>query len=496
MPSALDHRERQAFFGRVSAAVLSVSIVSGCGARSALELASDRAPDERPPPVAADAFACAPGDDARPMLAARVNDALFFGYPDRSVREIHRFDVPSDGYVVGGSNVIARGDLVAANVVVAPLGQASSVTPHVEVVVVDVDGTVRFQQRYDFAYQGWGSDSRLHGSAEGAFVVSMMEVEAGLGIVVEDGAASTFSRKMAGRGDPDAGGRMLFADYEASSSVAFHFFDLVEGTFTPTRYWLDAESGRAESSPAVVDGGILYARRDPSRLVFEDGYGSRELPIDVSLSASDYASPGASHSGGWALFVLGGDAPETVRYLAARFATQSVRAFRLAPPSPWLLPGDYWNPPAIDSAGRVVIVLSGGDRYQTFATTDGLDWTPVGRPVTSAGSPMHVLEAGGAVVLDSAGGGPEPAEGALPSYADQVIGPQGGEGVELVRDDLPGEPDNPVYGADALSADGRCLAYFKNGSVHVVETATYEVSDLGLVSSTQSAELAWIPLPP
>jgi hypothetical protein len=428
------------------------------------------------------------------MLAARVDDTLYFAYPDRTVREIHRFDVPPDTYVVGGSTVVARGDLVAAHVVVAPLGQGSPVTPYAELVIVDVDGAVRFVERFDFAYEGWGSDSTLFGNADGAFVLSLMEVQGGLGVVARDGEATTFTRKMAGRADPDVDGHMLFVDYEASSSVAFHFFDLADGTFTPTRYWLDVEAGRSESSPVVVDGGILYTRSEPPRLVFEDALGTLEQAIDGVLSADDYPGPGGSHSGGWALFLLGGDTPETARYLATRFATGEVRTFGLAPPPPWQLPGDYWNPPAIDSLGRVVVVLSGGDRYQAFATTDGVEWTQVGRPVTAAGSPMRVLEAGGAVVLDAGGGGPAPAPGALPSYTDQVIGPQGGEGVELVRGDLQGAPDNPTYADDALSADGRCLAYFKNGSVHVVETDSYAVTDLGLVSTTQSAVLAWIPL--
>jgi hypothetical protein len=64
----------------------------------------------------------------------------------------------------------------------------------------------------------------------------------------------------------------------------------------------------------------------------------------------------------------------------------------------------------------------------------------------------------------------------------------------LERSGGPGAGSNPPYGDDALSGDGRCLAHFRGGAVRVVESANYAVSDLPLTATTQSAELAWIPL--
>jgi hypothetical protein len=470
-------------------------VASGCGARSALEAApEDDETIAEAPPFGVPRFSCELTQDARPMLAARVNDGLFFAYPDRTVREVFTFGVPADGYVSGDAQVIARGDLVAAYVVVAPLGNESSLEPYAELVVVDVEGEVRFFERFSFDYDGWGSDSSLFGNPDGLFVLSLLEVMTGLGQVIDGAEATSFTQKMGGRADPDALGHMLVVDYEASSTAAYHFLDTNDGTVSPSRYWLSSEAGVSASSPAVVDGGIVYVQRSPDRLVFEDAHGVEELELDFELAADDYPSPGWARSGGWALFLLGGGTPSDARYLAAHFASGQTRTFTLSPPDPWQLPEDTWNAPAIDSFGRVVVVLSDGARFQVHATVDGSSWETLGRPLTAAGYSAVLVEAGGAIVFDGYGGGDGPVEGALPSHAAQLVGPQGGEGVELVRDDVEGGPDNPTYGDDVLSQDGRCLSYFKNGSLHVVETATYALSDLGLVSTTQSAESAWIPL--
>jgi hypothetical protein len=430
------------------------------------------------------------------MLAARIDYALVLAYRDRAHREVFHFDVPENGAISPGSKLIARGDLVAAYVMVTPKVQGAVVAPYVEIVIVDVGGQLRFHERYPFAYDGWGSSEALVGREDGLFVVSSMEVKTGLGVVIDGATDSLFTAKMEARSDPDARGRLVVTDYEASNSTAFHFFDARKGTFTPSRYWATSLAGDYAGSPAVVNEALLYFERDPDRLVLEGADGVRSLPVPGVIAPGEYPSPGWRRSGGWALFLLGGSTSTTARYLATRFESGEVRTFTLAPPSPWQLPGDYWNPPPIDARGRLQVPLTDGARYQMFSTVDGATWEPVGLPVTAApyAFPHEFVEAGGAVSFRGYGGGEKPLQGVLESHASQIVGPQGGEGRVLVRHDVPGAPDNPLYAEDTISGDGACVAYFKNGSVHIVETDGYDVSDLELTVDGYVAEMAWIPL--
>lgn len=425
------------------------------------------------------------------MLAARVDRSLHFVYPDRGVQEVVKLDVP-EGMYVTHSDVIARGDLVAVYAVVTAFGGKDGPAPYVELAVVHVDGTLRYHDKHAFAYEGWGADSQLVGNEEGLFVLTLMEVQTELGLVWEDGAIKKYSQRMAARSDPDAAGRLVVWDAESSSSADLHFFDTQAGTILPSQYVSLEWPSQVVSSPAVVGAGLLYLRPDPPRLVFEDASGSSALPIDVELDPSGYAVPGYWASGEYRVFGLGGTSPETARYLTARFSTGEVREIRLKPPPGYKLPADYWNAPLIDGSGRVMVILGAGKHMQLFATKDGSTWEALGLPVGDAGYPVTVREAGGAVIFDGLGGG-EKVEGALPAGTAQLIGPQGGEGIVLVRVD-PGGPDNPLYAEDEISADGGCVAYFRSGSLHVVETADYSSSNVGLTAATHGVEMAWIPL--
>lgn len=463
-------------------------MLAACGGESPLEVGSS-SEKPQPPELPTPRFACAASSASRPMLAARVGAGLYFARPDRTVERIFDFDVP-EGMYVTEADVIARGDRIAAYAVVSALGGAKSPPAYVEVIVLDVnDGAVRFYERHPFAYEGWGSDSRLAGNANGLFAMTLLEIKTGLGLVIDDSGSHTFTRRMGGRSDPDAAGRMVVVDYESSSSVAFHFFDTQTDEFAPSQYVL----GTFASSATVLGHGILYIARDPARLIFEDASGPIELPIDVTLEDPGHATPGFATSNGWAVFHLGGATPLESRYLTARIASNEARELTVSPPSPFSLPEDSWNPPAIDARGRLLFVLSDGERLQLHATADGTNWEPLGRPITNENYPYTVIEAGGAVIFDGYGSG-NAAQGALPAYASQLIGPGGGEGIELIRSD-PGSPSNPTYADDELSPDGACLAYFRSGSLHVVEVDGYASADLGVPTDGQSAEMAWIPIP-
>lgn len=461
----------------------------GCGSSVVV---GDGDPDgPQGPGPSSQSYAChAAEGDARPMLAARLDDGLHFAYRDRSAREVFTFDVPEQGYVAD-ARLLARGELVAAYVLVSPLGGTEAFEPYGELVVVDLEGVQRAYERFDFAYEGWGSDMALVGNEAGLFALTSLEVKTSLGVVVDGAEVRTFSDKLAARSDPDPAGRLVALDYEAPSSVAFHFLDLHAGQASPSQYL----SGDHASSAAVLGHGIAYLDRDPARWIFEDADGTITGPVDVQLEPVSHASPGWQRDGGWLLFGLGGASPELERYLALHVGTRRSRGFSLTPPEPWQLPGDHWNTPAIDASGRVVVPLSDGSRFQLFATANGADWEAIGRPITEDGYAPKLVTAGGAVVFAGVGSDAPVAEGALPAYADQLVGPQGGEGIELVRHDALGGLDNPSSGEDALSPDGSCLAYYRNGSLHVIETDSYALSDLGLVATGQHAETVWIASP-
>ncbi|MEO7327644.1 MAG: hypothetical protein ABI193_03630 [Minicystis sp.] len=470
-------------------AALLACALAGCGARSTLDVE----PPAAEPTIAITAphFDCRVSASARPMLAVRVGSAVHFAYPDRSTRQIYAFDIP-EGMHLTQAGVTARGDRVAAYAIVSALGGKKEPPAFAEIVLVHVDGTVLVHERHDFAYQGWGSDSRLVGNAGGRFVLTLSEVQAGLGLVVEDEGTHPFSEPMAARSDPDPDGRLVVWNTKASSSSDLHFFDTEAGTFTPARYLSKDPFEDLASSPALLGAGLLYLERNPSRLVYEEASKVSEWPLDITLDSPGHAGPGYDASGGYVLFMLGGQTELDARYLATRFASREAREFTLAPPQGFKLPGDFWNPPPIDAEGRLLVPLAGDQRVELQATRNGIDWTRLGRPFAASSYPVNLRVGGSTVIFRGTGGGME-IPGTLPAWTSQLIGPQGGEGIELIRND-PGAPDNPVYGDDTISPDGACVAYFRSGSLRVVEVADYSASDLGLTADKQSAEMAWIPL--
>lgn len=464
-------------------------LLAGCGARSSLPAESQEGAPTGPG-TETQRFDCRVSQSPRPMLAARVGSSVHFAYPDRSTKQVFTFDVP-EGMYVSRADVIARGDHVAAYVLVIPSGGAPEPQAFAEVAVLHVDGSVLFHERHDFAYEGVGSEHQLTGRAD-LFVLTLTEVDTSLGLVIDGAGSKPISEPLAARSDPGEDGHMVMWKSPSNTTADLHFFDTAAGTVTPSLYISADPFEDLASSPAVLGSGLLYLQRDPARLVYETASGTTEQPLDVSLESPGYATPGYMYSGGYVLFMLGGTTPLDARYLATRFAAGEAREFSLSPPAGLQLPGDYWNPPPIDSRGRLLVPLYGDEKIQLFATSDGAAWEPVGRPIAEGGYPITTAESAGTVIFAGFGGGEE-VPGALPPWADQLIGPEGGEGIELVRTD-PGAPDNPLYGEDEISADGACVAYFRSGSIHVIEVAGYSSSDLGISTDGQSAEMAWIPL--
>lgn len=466
------------------------ALVAGCGARSSLleeEAANNtNTPPAEEPPAAR--FDCSVSDSTRPMLASRLSSSVYYSYPDRSSKPVWSFDIPVDMYV-SRSDVIARGDRVAAFAYIRPLGE-SEATPFIEVVVLDLSGSTTFYGRYDVDPPGWGADYRVAGNANHLFVFTLFEGDTGLGVVVSDEQTYTFEKRMGARSDPDASGRMVVWNEDSNSTADLHFFDTAEGTFTPSQYISTFPSEEIASSPGIVASGLLYLMRNPNRLVFEDASGRSELPVDIKLDSPGYATPGYVTSGGYLDFMLGGTNEANARYLMTHFATGLTRQFQLVLPPGLASPGDYWNPPPVDASGRLLISLFNEEIIQLHATEDGQSWEPLGQPTILGSQIVKINERGNTVIYQGAG---NPVSNTSSSWVSQLIGPEGGEGVELLRQDV-SAPDNPLYAEDEISDDGRCVAYFKNGTLNVVEVAGYGLSDLGLTTGGSSAEMAWIPL--
>jgi hypothetical protein len=467
----------------VRCVALLACLAAGCGARSSLYEGASTDSGGSPAPTR---FDCRASSSERPMLAARLGPKVYFAYPDRSARDVFTFELPEGTSVAHGA-IVARGDRVAAYVVASSTGGAPEPPPFAEIVVLTVDGEVVLRQKVDFSNEdeGWGFNNRLVGNAEGRFVLTLVDAEAGLVVAADGDAVHTFDGRMTGITDPDALGRMVVLDYEAPGGADLRFFDARTGTLTPSKH---IEPGPMESDPHhLVGSGLLHLERDPMRLVLEDADGTSTLPLHPELESSWFSRRGSSLSSPWRGFLFYGPSKADRRYLIARFDSAETRLFELSLPPGYEVPSIYpVNTFVIDAHGRLLVPLVANQTVHLHATADGAVWEPLGHPLKgSAGAELAIAEGGGTVAFCRAGS---------PLSTSQLVGPQGGEGIDLVLTD-PGAPENPAHGHIEISTDGACVAYFRSGSVHIIETATMAPEDLGLFADGDSAEMAWVPLP-
>ncbi|MBK8257195.1 MAG: hypothetical protein IPK82_31545 [Polyangiaceae bacterium] len=463
-------------------------LLAGCGARSSL-LDSEPVSD---PPIAeppAPEFNCQVSNSARPMLASRLGSGIFYTYPDTSSAQVFTFNVPPEMYI-SRSDVIARGDRVAAFAYVRPLDAMSSTSPYVETVVLDMDGMPISHGQYNVDPPNWGADYQLVGNANGLFVFTMFEGDTGFGVVAAEADVYTFDDLYAARTDPDSQGNMVVWKVGSNSTGDLHFFNTQAKTFTPSEFLADNTYKDIASTPTFWGSGLLYLMGNPNRLIFEDAAGRHEISLNVDLLLPGWASAGYITSNGHAMFALGGANEVNARYLTTHFATGEFREFSLVVPSGFATPGGYWNAPSVDASGRALFPLYNNQLSQLHATADGQLWQPLGVPTALGDQQPSILERAATIVYDGSG----PPEGA-PSNAwvGQILGPGEGESALLIRAE-PGAPNNPYGAEDELSGDGRCLAYFRNGSLTIVEIPGYNVTDLGLTTDLYEAEMAWIPV--
>lgn len=432
------------------------------------------------------------------MLVARVDASIHFAQRDRSSREVFRFTIPSGGYIAR-AGLIARGDRVVAYALLRPLGQApgtpSPFTPRIELVSLDLQGSVLQRRDLPFGENSSGPSYGLVGNANGLAVLTARETSARVGIIIDDDGVDAFSPVVDAVSDPDAAGRLIARPLERSSSIDYGFFDTRTRALAPSRFADELRTGLGSSSAITMGSSLVYFRQGPPRFVVEDADGARALPASADLAAGEYTHASGPSSGGWALFHVLDEGATTRRFLAVHPASGERRTLRLALPPPFTTDGQLGQTPLIDADGEVLVGATDGTRNVILATRDGNGWTARGRPLVASGFsfPHFFREAGGAVVFRGYGSLPPtlPA-GTLAATTLQLVGPGGGEGIALPRQEN-GGPDNPTYADPVLSEDGKCLAYFRNGALHAVQSATYEVDDLGLKATTQSAEMAWIP---
>lgn len=463
-------------------------LVASCGARSSL-LDSEPAQNPSPADPPAPEFNCQVSNSARPMLASRLGSGIFYTYSDTSSKQVFTLNVPPEMYI-SRSDVIARGDRVAAFAYVRPLDAMSSASPYVETVVLDMEGQPVSHGQYNVDPPNWGAEYQVVGNANGLFVFTMFEGDTGLGVVADETEVYTFSDLYAGRTDPDGQATMVVWKVGSNSSADLHFFNTQTKSFKPSEFAADDTYKDIASTPAFLGTGLLYLMRNPNRLVFEDAAGRHEVPLNVELMDPGWASAGYVSSGGHVMFALGGTNASNARYLTTHFATGEAGEFTLTAPSGFAAPGDYWNAPAVDTFGRALMYLANDKVGQLHATSNGKDWQPLGKSTAVGFQGVSILERGGTVVFD--GSGP-PIDAPPDAWVAQIIGPEGGDGALLVRQEV-GAPDNPYGAEDELSADGRCFAYFRNGSLSMVEVPGYTVTDLGLTTDLYEAEMAWIPV--
>lgn len=482
------------------AALLFLGSVS-CGARSSLVDPPAEKDVPTPAPLA-DArpvsFVCSRGVRGRPMLVARVDAAIQFAYRDLSSREVFRFSVPSGGYIAR-ADVIARGDRVVAFALVRALnetpGEPSALSPRIEVVVLDVEGGVRGRREVAFGENSAGPSYRLVGNASGLAVLTASERSAQVGLVIDGDRIEPFSLVVEAASDPDVFGRLVARTLEPSSTVDYGFFDTRTRALVPSRFADELRTGFASSSAITMASSLVYFKQGPPRFVVEDAASARELPASAELAAGEYTHASGPSSGGWALFHVLDQGASTRRFIAVHPASGERRTLRLALPPPFTLAGQLGQTPVIDADGEILVGATDGTRDVVLATRDGNQWTARGRPLYAGGFsfPHFFREAGGAIVFRGYGSLPPTLpEGTLASTTLQLVRRGGGEGKALPRQEN-GGADNPTYADPVLSEDGKCLAYFRNGSLHAVQAETYEVDDLGLVVTKDRAEMAWIP---
>lgn len=423
------------------------------------------------------------------MLAAHVEGAILWVYPDRTSLEVARFDVP-EGFYISRADILARRDGVAAFALVTP-NDGDEGRAYVDVMVLDLGGESRVRTAIPFPHNGAGEEFGVVGRQDGLFMFHFNDTERAKVLVVEGGEIREHDAPVAARRDPDAQGNVMVLDVRGSGSADYNFFDATSGVTSRSLYVADPTLQPA-SSPHLLAGGMLYLAHSPSRWIYEDASGIIERPIDVVLNAPEHATPAWQSSGERALFALGGTSPATTRYLTVDFRTGSTREFTLSPPEGYALPEAYWNPPAIDASGRLVMTMASADRLQLFATSDGETWQTIGQPL-GLDTYFDLFVAGQTVVLKGRGGSSQSTPGTLPSWSMQLVGADG-VGAELIRWE-PGTPENPLEGDPELSSDGACLAYFRGGSLHVAEVDGYRTDDVGIEAGIYGrADMSWIPL--
>jgi hypothetical protein len=280
------------------------------------------------------------------------------------------------------------------------------------------------------------------------------------------------------RVEPDAQGRFLVLPANTNNSAAVDWLDPCSGARDPAK--LPGGYGVAGWGTALfgstVDGHLSTETADGVTTLNHPS-----LPAQVPLW--DFAD-------GMAMF----DVPPYPPGLSAKANLLIIHAATLAdepvaldypglsvvPPDAWLSSvGDSNNPTGfgVDSSGEVTMFLSNGaGDIHLYVTTNGVDWTPIGAPVTydTYFGPSYSLswaEAAGTYVIQGL-----PPEGGAKYW--QVVRPSAGFTATLT-------------GPGQISHDGGCVsALVSTKELDVVNAVNGQFTSIALPSPTESG--AWV----
>ncbi len=489
------------FFSSLGVAAAALAL-SGCGARSALEVgASDAggAPSDaghtcvRPlsapfNPTGPVGFTCAfdPASAQEPAFAIAVGTTLFETTLDGNTAPVFQFfsDVPALAAQPGNGEVAvtSRGGFYGAvhwATYPAAGGGTEPTTARVEVIVRSwaTHRTV-FHDAFDTPYEDFGNPLAagvaIHADDSGVFAYGY-----GFGSL---GATEIVAVSADGQPPERSGffqGVVPMADPDEQGVVAVAYSDTETGSITNA--WLDPCSG---TTPITLEVDAYLG----SRIVSLDTKGGTLLLASAGAQQLIGLPPSASEYGGWRIYDVNGsgwvllyDGAEG--FLAADVLTGAVAPLPVAIPSGLMRLAWFTQNPGYDASVGEVHVTSDGSLLMPLQTADaahlyrlGQDgsWTAIGDALGTLLSASGV-EAGGTYLGFASAYTVMPLPVWPPSGGPRVDGTSvtlarpASSLTRVLEQDGMNSWENTGY---AVTADGGCLSYYAGAVLHVISTTT------------------------
>jgi hypothetical protein len=474
--------------------------LQACGSRTPLDVgkpaASTPAPAPGPPAPKPLASHCAigPSGTAAPVVAAVVGSVLSFVDERGTVTPVFHFAAAPAGQSASDAYVEARAGYVAASLVSTPLyGAAQTVT--MEVVMLDLAGSVVQHGVFTSPYEDFGPMDGLFGNAGGLFVASGRFGDHHLNVDSTPTGATTWTDPYAAVFDPNPDGTMLVLK-DGNCTCDLYWYDPAKGTFTASALL----SATASGDFTYVQGELVWATSAPARLWKENAGGSTALALDGAWDDMTYPSLIAANGAPWVV----GQTSDT-HVVRIDVGGGSYTGIDLEPPAGLAtfepIGGPYTGGSSyatIDSQGNLLLGLRDASSGAMYRSADGAAWEPVGLPMIDVANAGAIEVAGTYLVYGNAvSGAPAwgtPGAGVIQGPNAQVARPASGTRVQL-----PGAYTVGQSGGYRVTADGGCVSFFDvhSGALTLAEATTGAVHPLGIaVDTTQEQQiLAWTNVP-